>query len=382
MNRPSHRAFWPHLLAVVLMLAGPASLGAQATPTTPEGAFRALDAWQLEDALAFAAPALRKDPNDAHLRLLAAEVLHQRGQHETALRLLGDVSNAGPLTQAASVRRASLAPLLSASADFEAGANRRETAHFRLLFHDKDEIVASYAEEVLEAAYTAIGEALQFRPAERGEKIAVEFLPNAAALAGATGLHVREIETSGTIAVCRFHRLMVLTPLAVSHGYAWADTLAHEFVHLVVSKKSHNRVPVWLHEGLAKTLESRWRGERAPKLEPHAEQLLRQAVRKDSLVALGRMHPSMAKLKSQQEASLAFAEVFSLIGFVHQKQGPEAFVHLLDALARGENFDAALARNVMPLPQLERAWRGALRTRYAASAPDDSAPPRPLRRPR
>ena len=41
MNPLPRRAFWPHLLAVLLTLAGPPSAGAQAAPTTPEGAWRA-----------------------------------------------------------------------------------------------------------------------------------------------------------------------------------------------------------------------------------------------------------------------------------------------------------------------------------------------------
>ena len=43
-------------------------------------------------------------------------------------------------------------------------------------------------------------------------------------------------------------------------GYDWLDTVSHEYVHLVVSRKSRNTVPIWMHEGLAKYLESRWRG--------------------------------------------------------------------------------------------------------------------------
>ena len=63
----------------------------------------------------------------------------------------------------------------------------------------------------------------------------------------ATSLTIRQIETSGTIAVCKYHRLMIISPLAAASGYSWADTLAHEFIHLVI-QKSRNTVPIWLHE--------------------------------------------------------------------------------------------------------------------------------------
>jgi hypothetical protein len=43
------------------------------------------------------------------------------------------------------------------------------------------------------------------------------------------------------------------------HGYPWLDTLAHEYTHFIVSRVSHNTVPIWFHEGLAKFEERRWR---------------------------------------------------------------------------------------------------------------------------
>ena len=99
---------------------------------------------------------------------------------------------------------------------------------------------------------------LDFFPIGGHGKIAVEIYPDARGLARATGLTIRQIETSGTIAVCKYHRLMIISPLAAANGYSWADTLAHEFIHLVISKKSRNKVPIWLH-GLAKYYESSWR---------------------------------------------------------------------------------------------------------------------------
>ena len=50
---------------------------------------------------------------------------------------------------------------------------------------------------------------------------------------------------------------MVTSPKAVVRGYDWLDTLAHEYVHFVVGNASKNTVPIWMHEGLAKYLESR-----------------------------------------------------------------------------------------------------------------------------
>jgi tetratricopeptide (TPR) repeat protein len=216
---------------------------------------------------------------------------------------------------------------------------------------------------VLERAYERIGEALAFLPAEQGEKIVVEIFPDARGLSGATGLTIDEIETSGTIAVCKFHRLMVTSPLATANGYSWADTLAHEFTHLVISKKSHNTIPIWLHEGIAKYYESLWRGDIGMALSPSSEKLLAKARRKKDYVTFEEMHPSMAKLPSQEKAALAFAEVFTVIRFVHERFGLQAIAEILEHTRDGAPLEKALKTVIgMGLKKLERAWKRYLKT--------------------
>src|SRR5256885_17065872 len=89
----------------------------------------------------------------------------------------------------------------------------------------------------------------------------VEVYESAQALARVSPLTVAEIKASGTIALCKYNRLMITTPRALIRGYPWIDTLSHEFVHYLVTKKGRGNVPIWLQEGLAKFLETRWRGE-------------------------------------------------------------------------------------------------------------------------
>ena len=68
-----------------------------------------------------------------------------------------------------------------------------------------------------------------------------------------------EIETTGTIALSKYNKLMVVSPRATLFGYPWMDTLAHEYTHLVVARLSHDTVPVWLQEGIARFEQTRWR---------------------------------------------------------------------------------------------------------------------------
>ncbi len=311
-----------------------------------------LDDWQLEDAQVLAEQILAATPDDPQAWLLAGRVLHHRGEHTAALMLFDAAGDVGARDSE------SARPLVESSARYQAHFETLDAEHFSIRYLNKDEIVASYAVEVLEAAYRNIAGDLRFLPAERGEKIVVEIYPDARGLAGATGLTVHEIETSGTIAVCKFHRLMITSPLATVAGYDWGDTLAHEFVHLVISKKSKNGVPIWLHEGIAKFYESRWKGKAGDSLLPYSEKLLAEAVRKKKLITFAEMHPSMAKLPSQEAAALAFAEVFTVVEYLSKTYGPEGVPKVLELVGKGVELERALKQTFgAGMAGIESKWK-------------------------
>ena len=184
----------------------------------------------------------------------------------------------------------------------------------------KDEILAPFAAQTLEAARLALKQDLGYAPSD---PIRVEIYPTAESLALVSGLTVTDIGRTGTIALCHDNRLMIVSPRALLRGYGWMDTLAHEYSHMVVSRVSHNTVPIWLHEGLAKVFERRWRqpaGERA-QLAPVQKHLLAEALRGKKLVSWRSMHPSMAKLPDQRTTTLAFAQVQTAVDLLIRRLG-------------------------------------------------------------
>ncbi len=316
-----------------------------------------LDAWQLEDALSIGERVLLERPQDPEVWMLTGRLQLYRGAHRAALSFFDAAADAG-------VEVGYVHALVRNTAGYEAHFQALETDHFRIHYLNKDEIVAYHAKAVLEAAYKRIGTALDIFPAERGEKIIVEIFPDARGLAGATGLTVQEIGTSGTIAVCKFHRLMITSPLATASGYDWADTLAHEYTHLLITKKSHNSIPIWLHEGIAKYYESMWSGKPGRALGPYAETLLAKAVKAHTLITYDEMHPSMAKLPSQEATALAFAEVFTTIEFMRERFGTESVPHILQRTGAGEGLERALrAVTQLDLHGIEKVWTRWLRGR-------------------
>ena len=126
---------------------------------------------------------------------------------------------------------------------------RAESEHFVFLYPPgKDQVLAPWALETLEAQRAALLEDLGYAPPG---KVRVELVNDASELARASTLSKKEIDATGTIAICKFNKLIVTSPKAVLKGYDWLDTLAHEYTHLVVTQKGHNSVPIWLQEALA-----------------------------------------------------------------------------------------------------------------------------------
>lgn len=237
---------------------------------------------------------------------------------------------------------------------------RVESAHFIFLFPPgKDEVLVPWALEALEAQRAALEKDLGYAPPE---KIRVEIVNDASELSKVSTLSKEAIRTTGTIAICKFNKLMVTSPKAIVHGYDWLDTLAHEYTHLVVSKKSRNTVPIWMHEGLAKYLESRWRGPAGGAMTPFTLALLGSRVRKNTLVPFEKMHPSMALLPTAEDAATAFAEVFFAVQLIHTENGADALERMLSAMAQGVGDKAAVERvTKKKWPDFERAWTAYLK---------------------
>jgi len=225
----------------------------------------------------------------------------------------------------------------------------------------KDEILVPYLLEALEAQKAAIQRELGI---EVPGKVRVEVLDGVRSLSRLTGLTEAEIRGSGTVAVAKYDKLMLLSPRLLVKGYDWLDTAAHEFVHHAISLRTRDRMPVWLHEGIAKWGETLWRGKGGEAWSPYSAAILEAAIRKGKLVTFEEMHPSVAKLTSDR-ATLAFAEVLLAVEFLVQQGGPGALPDAIAQVAGGKDAREAIASAAhRPWAQFEAGWR-----QYMAARP-------------
>ncbi len=340
--------------ALVVPFALPFDAAAAMDPRVRDGIERveqALDSWDLERARKALDALLAVDAASGQVRMTVARMRFEEGDYAGAVEIYDELGAKGAWSELA---RATFKEFRS--------YEQRESEHFVFRYPaGKDAILAPYALEALEKQYQALKEDLGYAPPG---KIRVEVVHDAAALSRVSTLTLEAIKTSGTIAICKFNRLMITSPKATVYGYGWIDTLAHEYTHLVISKKSDNTVPIWIHEGLAKYLESRWRGQPGLALSPSSAGLLRDAVRQKKLIPFEKMHPSMALLPSQEDAALAFAEVFTAIEYMHQKGGYGLLRKLIDTLKMGRPHEAAVSAVMgVPFSRFEADWKAYLAKR-------------------
>ena len=87
----------------------------------------------------------------------------------------------------------------------------KETEHFIFRFEEgPDEILIHYAEEAMEKSYQVLGEILDYYPKE---KVLVEIYPDRKPFAQISPLTLKDILTSGTVALCKYHRIMMISPV-------------------------------------------------------------------------------------------------------------------------------------------------------------------------
>ena len=196
-------------------------------------------------------------------------------------------------------------------------------------------------------------------------EVLLDIFPTAHRFIQASGLPPEAVRKTGVVALSKWSRLLISSPRSLARGYGWKDTVAHEYIHLVVAWRSEDRTPVWLQEGLAKLLESRWRSGRNTDLTVHQQSLLRSALETDEFVPFKKFKHSMAYLDSGDEAALAFAQVATLLQHVLEIGGDGVLPTVMDRIRNGESSELVVAQaaGYQDFSALMRGWKAWLNTR-------------------
>ncbi len=265
-----------------------------------------------------------------------AQLAFHEQRFDEAFRLLQD--NVGPNPDA---RTASALGLYKATLEAVEGFTHETRGDVTIRYMPgTDEVLLDDAFATLQASHDRIGPRLGGAPPGG---VRLEIYPTAARFIAASGIPAASVQTTGVVALSKWSRLLVTSPKALARGYAWRDTLAHEYIHYIVAYNTRDQAPVWLQEGIARSHEVLWRTDDFVELPAYQQSMLAGALAKDELVPLQRMHPSMAFLPSAEMAALAFAQVATMIEYLERTSGEGATRRALEQVRGGTDALVAVA---------------------------------------
>lgn len=343
--------------AVLLAVCGPARVSAQADP----GLLAAAYAGELTIAMEYdkaRAELAKADPSSPAVVLAKARLALYEEDCDLAAALMGrgDVAQTDEGRLLADVARgcARVTAATVVERDEAAGVVVRfQNEHDRALFP----LVVDTVELARASLTRDLGVAWK-------HPMRITMVRDLLSLSAMTGLPYKAAQTTGTVAVAKWGRVIILSPRASKHGYPWRDTLTHELAHLAISFQSRDRAPLWLHEGVARRQETRWREPGPFDDRPSAESVVQRGIELGLDLPLDKLGPSIAMLPSADAAMVAFAEVASFVRFFAETAGDGALARLLVALRTAKDADAALVEvSGDTLAQWDVKWRADLARR-------------------
>jgi hypothetical protein len=225
---------------------------------------------------------------------------------------------------------------------------------------DADRVLAPFLFDVASKARDALERDLG---TDLPRPLRIDLVRDLFSLSAVSGLPLKAAETTGTLAVARWGRVIMLTPRATQNGFPWQDTLAHELTHLVVTRATRDNAPLWLQEGVAKREESRWRDARPFDDPTWADVVARRALENGRSVGIDHLGPSIAMLPTPEQASIAYAEVSSFVTHFIAVSGRPALELLfvdLKGTKRGDPDPALESVSGYTLSEWNRRWQAAL----------------------
>jgi tetratricopeptide (TPR) repeat protein len=264
--------------------------------------------------------ALSLAPGYTTASVLLGDILYREGDADGAVR----VYEAALKYDAASATIKQRLEKARRDAELHRGFYQSQGAHFTVLFEGPaDEQLASRALEILESAYWRVGTALSIFP----ERVIPVVLY--------TQEQFHDITRSPQWAAGAYDgRIRIPMRGALANERELERVLTHEFTHALVQSVAPKGVPTWLNEGLAVMFE--------PDAEGWTDSQLSSSDRRLTLDQLATGFGGL----STSDARIAYAQSAAVVRALLTQGGPPVVVSILQDLARGDTFAAALERHL------------------------------------
>ncbi len=296
---------------------------------------------QYPEAADALAEASRRRPRWAAPRIELAMLEMQSGRDALALSALEEAAALDPFNR----RAANALTLLREIA----GYRRIRTEFFEIRHREGiDEILAEMMPAALDAMHREV--AARFRH-EPPAPTVIEILPDhptfAVRITGMPWIH--------TVAACTGPVIAMEVPRRGSRRkhlgvFDWLEVLRHEYAHTITLSQTRNRIPHWLTEAAATSVET------TPRDYPTSE-LLARSLLGEGLLPLAEIDWAFVRPKRPTDRGLAYAQGRWMVEYLDEAFGDEALVSLLERFREGrseaEAFEAVLG---MPPVEFERRF--------------------------
>jgi len=197
------------MLMMLLIVAAPT--WAQDTLANAEAA---LERWDGEEAYRLAQPVQHQRPQDPRVLALLTKASLYRGEYLEATRWAEQWMAAEPTNEYAKGWKAFSEQTAWSVQDFKTYTS----PHFMVRLQDeRDGVLVEYALAALEKAYEVLGRDLGQRPSTR---VRIEIFPDHERFHAASSLSKRDIEVAGAVGICKFDKVMLLSPRVLLRGTA------------------------------------------------------------------------------------------------------------------------------------------------------------------
>ncbi|MHC4786471.1 MAG: tetratricopeptide repeat protein, partial [Planctomycetota bacterium] len=243
----------------------------------------------------------------------------QSGRDARALAVLEDVADLDPYNKRAS----NSLHLLRQLAEYE----RIETEHFVIRYEPGiDEVMVDMMAEPLERIHETVSSRFGHEP---GRKTVIEVLPNherfGVRITGMPAIHTIAASTGPVIAL----EVPREGPPSKHKGpYDWVRVVQHEYTHTITLSQTRNRIPHWLTEAAAVSME------RAPR-DYSTCQLLAGAWLSGALFDLDEIKWAFVRPRRPGDRALAYAQSHWMVEYMDQRFGESALVRLLELYFEG-----------------------------------------------
>lgn len=205
--------------------------------------------------------------------------------------------------------------------------------------------------------------------------IRIELVRDQLALSMMTGLPWEAAKTTGTIGVAKWGAVIMVSPRGAPRGYNFVDTLAHELSHLAQTRGSKDRAPLWVQEGVARMLETKWREPWPLDEMPPSDAMAYFGIKSGIGPEIDKIGASIALLPSAEEAQVTYAKVQSFMGYWRGAAGDGSLGRLLAKMgeaAKPDDVEGAIAAvSNETFATWNQKWKEHLEATKPMLAPED-----------